>query len=141
MKLRALRLHGFKSFADRTEIAFNEGITAVVGPNGCGKSNISDAVRWVLGEQRPTAIRGARMEEAIFQGSVNRRQVSRASVSVEFSNEDGAFSLPFGVVEDRKNGIPGRGQRLLPEPCRMPPAGRAGGVPGHRARRECVRGH
>ena len=99
MKLRALRLHGFKSFADRTEIAFNEGITAVVGPNGCGKSNISDAVRWVLGEQRPTAIRGARMEEAIFQGSVNRRQVSRASVSVEFSNEDGAFSLPFGVVE------------------------------------------
>lgn len=99
MKLRALRLHGFKSFADRTEIAFNDGITAVVGPNGCGKSNISDAVRWVLGEQRPTAIRGAKMEEAIFQGSVNRRQVSRASVSVEFSNEDGAFSLPFGVVE------------------------------------------
>ena len=99
MKLRALRLHGFKSFADRTEIAFNDGITAVVGPNGCGKSNISDAVRWVLGEQRPTAIRGAKMEEAIFQGSVNRRQVGRASVSVEFSNEDGAFSLPFGVVE------------------------------------------
>ena len=99
MKLRALRLHGFKSFADRTEIAFNDGITAIVGPNGCGKSNISDAIRWVLGEQRPTAIRGGKMEEAIFQGTVNRRSVNRGSVSIEVSNEDGALALPFGVVE------------------------------------------
>ena len=99
MKLRALRLHGFKSFADRTEIAFNDGITAIVGPNGCGKSNISDAVRWVLGEQRPTAIRGAKMEEAIFQGAVNRRPINRGSVSIEVSNEDGTLALPFGVVE------------------------------------------
>ena len=79
MKLRSLRVHGFKSFADATEIQFHEGITAIVGPNGCGKSNISDAIRWVLGEQRPTAIRGAKMEEAIFQGSVNRRPRRRAS--------------------------------------------------------------
>jgi chromosome segregation protein len=99
MKLRALRLHGFKSFADRTEIAFHDGITAIVGPNGCGKSNISDAVRWVLGEQRPTAIRGARMEEAIFQGTVNRRPVNRGAVAMEISNEDGLLPVPFEEVE------------------------------------------
>ena len=99
MKLRAIRLHGFKSFADRTEILFNDGITAIVGPNGCGKSNISDAIRWVLGEQRPTAIRGAKMEEAIFQGTVNRRPVNRGSVSIEVTNEDGALPVPFSEVE------------------------------------------
>jgi chromosome segregation protein len=99
MKLRALRLHGFKSFADRTEIAFHDGITAIVGPNGCGKSNISDAVRWVLGEQRPTAIRGARMEEAIFQGTVNRRPVNRGAVAMEISNKDGLLPVPFEEVE------------------------------------------
>ena len=99
MKLRALRLHGFKSFADRTEILFNDGITAIVGPNGCGKSNISDAIRWVLGEQRPTAIRGAKMEEAIFQGTVSRRGVSRGTVSIEVTNEDGALPVPFSEVE------------------------------------------
>jgi chromosome segregation protein len=99
MKLRALRVHGFKSFADATEVEFHDGITAVVGPNGCGKSNISDAIRWVLGEQRPTAIRGAKMEEAIFQGSVNRRPVNRGSVTMTVSNEDGALPVPFEEVE------------------------------------------
>ena len=98
MKLRALRLHGFKSFADRTEILFNDGITAIVGPNGCGKSNISDAIRWVLGEQRPTAIRGVKMEEVIFQGTVNRGPVNRGSVSIEVTNEDGALPVPFSEV-------------------------------------------
>jgi chromosome segregation protein len=99
MKLKALRLHGFKSFADATEIDFHEGITAIVGPNGCGKSNISDAMRWVLGEQRPTAIRGAKMEEAIFQGTVNRRPVNRAEVSLLVSNEDAVLPVPFEEVE------------------------------------------
>jgi chromosome segregation protein len=99
MKLRTLRVHGFKSFADTTEIKFHEGITAIVGPNGCGKSNISDAIRWVLGEQRPTAIRGAKMEEAIFQGSVNRRPVNRGSVHMGLSNEDGLLPVPFEEVE------------------------------------------
>ena len=99
MKLKALRVHGFKSFADSTEIDFHEGITAVVGPNGCGKSNISDAIRWALGEQRPTAIRGAKMEEVIFQGTVNRRPVNRASVSLLVSNEDGSLPVPFEEVE------------------------------------------
>lgn len=99
MKLTALRLHGFKSFADRTEITFHDGITAVVGPNGCGKSNISDAIRWVLGEQRPTAIRGAKMEEAIFQGTVHRRPVNRGSVTMEIANPSGALPVPFEEVE------------------------------------------
>jgi len=99
MKLKALKVHGFKSFADSTEIEFHGGITAVVGPNGCGKSNISDAIRWVLGEQRPTAIRGAKMEEAIFQGSLNRRPVNRGTVSLIVSNEDGLLPVPFEEVE------------------------------------------
>lgn len=99
MKLRSLRLHGFKSFPDPTRIEFHDGITAVVGPNGCGKSNIGDAVRWVLGEQRPTAIRGAKMEEAIFQGTVARKPVNRGSVSMVVSNEDGVLPTPFEEVE------------------------------------------
>ena len=99
MKLRALRVHGFKSFADATKIDFHDGITAIVGPNGCGKSNIGDAIRWVLGEQRPTAIRGAKMEEAIFQGTVQRRPVNRGSVSLLVSNEDGVLPVPFEEVE------------------------------------------
>lgn len=99
MKLKRLRLKGFKSFADDTSVEFHDGITAVVGPNGCGKSNIADAIRWVLGEQRPTAIRGAKMEEAIFQGTVNRRPVNRGSVTLTISNEDGALPVPFEEVE------------------------------------------
>ncbi len=99
MRLKSLKVQGFKSFADATTVEFHEGITAVVGPNGCGKSNISDAIRWVLGEQRPTAIRGAKMEEAIFQGSVNRRPVNRGSVSLTVTNEDGALPVPFEEVE------------------------------------------
>ena len=99
MKLRSLRVHGFKSFADATTIEFHDGITAVVGPNGCGKSNISDAIRWVLGEQRPTAIRGAKMEEVIFQGTVGRRPVNRGSVSLTVTNEDGTLPIPFQEVE------------------------------------------
>jgi chromosome segregation protein len=98
MKIRALSLHGFKSFADRTRIDFHPGITAIVGPNGCGKSNISDALRWVLGEQRPSAIRGSRMEEAIFQGTAQRKPIHRAEVSLELSNEDGILSVPYDEV-------------------------------------------
>ncbi len=99
MKLRALKVHGFKSFADSTNVEFHDGITAVVGPNGCGKSNIGDAIRWVLGEQRPSAIRGSRMEEAIFQGTVGRRPVNRGSVSLVVSNEDGSLPIPLEEVE------------------------------------------
>ena len=99
MRLASLSLHGFKSFPERTDIEFHEGITAIVGPNGCGKSNISDAVRWVLGEQRPTVVRGSRMEEVIFQGTVHRRPINRGSVVLRVTNEDGVLPVPFGEVE------------------------------------------
>lgn len=102
MRLRSLTLQGFKSFADRTELHFHEGITAIVGPNGCGKSNISDAIRWVLGEQRPSAIRGARMEEAIFQGTLQRRQLNRAEVALVFSNDEGRLPVPQKELEIRR---------------------------------------
>ena len=99
MRLRGLRINGFKSFADTTEIRFHGGITAIVGPNGCGKSNIGDAIRWVLGEQRPTAIRSAKMEDVIFQGSVGRRPVNRSAVHLLVTNEDGLLPVPFEEVE------------------------------------------
>jgi len=98
LKIKSLTLHGFKSFADRTTVELHDGITAIVGPNGCGKSNISDALRWVLGEQRPTAIRGSRMEEAIFGGTEERRPIHRAEVTLELSNEDGALPVPYSEV-------------------------------------------
>jgi chromosome segregation protein len=102
MKLRRLTLQGFKSFADRTELSFHDGITAIVGPNGCGKSNISDAIRWVLGEQRASAIRGSKMEEAIFQGTTQRRALARAEVSLQFDNEQQILAVPHRDVEIRR---------------------------------------
>ncbi len=98
MRLTKLEIHGFKSFADRTDMVFEPGVTAIVGPNGCGKSNVSDAVRWVLGEQRARALRGAKMEEVIFQGSSARRAVNLAEVSLHFENDDGALDIPFREV-------------------------------------------
>ena len=98
MRLTKLDIHGFKSFADRTDMVFEPGVTAIVGPNGCGKSNVSDAVRWVLGEQRARALRGAKMEEVIFQGSSARRAVNVAEVSLHFENDDGALDIPFREV-------------------------------------------
>ena len=98
MRLTKLELHGFKSFADRTELVFEPGATAIVGPNGCGKSNVSDAIRWVLGEQRARALRGAKMDEVIFQGSSARRPVNIAEVSLHFENDDGALHIPFREV-------------------------------------------
>lgn len=121
MKLRSLHLHGFKSFADRTELRFHDGITAIVGPNGCGKSNISDAIRWVLGEQRASAIRGAKMEEAIFQGTQERRALNRAEVALGFSNEDGRLAVAFDEVEVRRILFREGGSeyQLNRNPCRL----------------------
>ncbi|UCF39882.1 MAG: chromosome segregation protein SMC [Gemmatimonadota bacterium] len=98
MKLTRLELSGFKSFADGTELAFEDGITAIVGPNGCGKSNISDAVRWVLGEQRARLLRSARMDDVIFQGSVKRRPINVADVALVFDNSDGVLPISYHEV-------------------------------------------
>ncbi len=98
MKLTRLALSGFKSFAVSVDLAFDEGVTAIVGPNGCGKSNISDAVRWVLGEQRTRMLRGARMEDVIFHGSAKRKPVSLADVTLVFDNGDGALPISYHEV-------------------------------------------
>ncbi len=98
MYLKRIELHGFKSFADRTELEFRPGITAVVGPNGSGKSNISDAVRWVLGEQSAKSLRGAKMEDIIFAGSDSRKGVNYGEVSLTLDNSDGALDLDFMEV-------------------------------------------
>src|SRR5919107_1109641 len=121
MRLTKLELHGFKSFADHTQLVFEPGATMIVGPNGCGKSNVSDAVRWVLGEQRARALRGAKMEEVIFQGSSARRAVNVAEVSLHFDNEDGALPLPFReVVITRRLSRSGESEYFLNRaPCRL----------------------
>ncbi len=98
MRLKKLEIHGFKSFADRTEIVFHEGITGIVGPNGSGKSNIGDAMRWVLGEQSARVLRGTRMEDIIFNGTAKRKQASYCEVSLVFDNEDGALKSNFAEV-------------------------------------------
>lgn len=98
MLLRRLEAYGFKSFAEKTELEFGQGITAIVGPNGSGKSNISDAIRWALGEQSLRTLRGAKMEDVIFAGSANRRQLGVAEVSLVFDNTDGKLPLDFNEV-------------------------------------------
>ncbi|WP_458119211.1 chromosome segregation protein SMC [Paenibacillus sp. Z6-24] len=98
MFLKRIELSGFKSFADKTEMEFVKGITAVVGPNGSGKSNISDGIRWVLGEQSAKSLRGGKMEDIIFAGSDSRKAVSYSEVSLTLDNEDQALPLDFNEV-------------------------------------------
>ncbi len=89
MKIRRLEIQGFKSFADRTSFEFGDGISSIVGPNGCGKSNVVDAIKWVLGDMSPRSLRGKRMEDVIFAGSRHRRAVGLAEVTLVLDNEDG----------------------------------------------------
>jgi chromosome segregation protein len=85
MRLERLEIHGFKSFSDRSELAFDKGVTAIVGPNGCGKSNVADAITWVMGEQSAKSLRGERMEDVIFNGSDARKPTASAEVRLRFS--------------------------------------------------------
>ena len=98
LRLKKLELYGFKSFAQRTEIVFDEGITGIVGPNGSGKSNIGDAVRWVLGEQSAKTLRGASMSDVIFNGTQKRKPLSYCEVSLIFDNEDGQLPMQNAEV-------------------------------------------
>ncbi|MFL5425990.1 MAG: chromosome segregation SMC family protein, partial [Myxococcales bacterium] len=101
MKIRRLEISGFKSFADRVVFSFDDGVTGVVGPNGCGKSNVVDAIRWAMGEQSAKHLRGRSMEDVIFSGSESRPPTGMAEVSLTFQN-DGRLIPPqyagFGEI-------------------------------------------
>ncbi|MCX6054834.1 MAG: chromosome segregation protein SMC [Chloroflexi bacterium] len=97
-RLKALELHGYKTFASRVLFEFSGNITAIVGPNGSGKSNISDALRWVLGEQSYTILRGKKTEDMIFAGSDQRPRAGMASASITFDNEDGWLPIDYSEV-------------------------------------------
>ena len=101
LRLEKLEMIGFKSFLTRTEFHFNQGITAVVGPNGCGKSNIGDALNWVIGEQSVKSLRGDRMEDVIFNGSESRKPVGMAEVSLHMSNGGGSDEVESIVITRR----------------------------------------
>ncbi|QQS31616.1 MAG: chromosome segregation protein SMC [Acidobacteriota bacterium] len=100
-KLQRLEITGFKSFADHTEIVFTgNGITAVVGPNGCGKSNVSDAISWVLGEQRAKSLRGGEMKDVVFAGTKDRKPGGMAEVVLHLVRDDSTFDIDEGELED-----------------------------------------
>ncbi|TMQ68493.1 MAG: chromosome segregation protein SMC [Candidatus Eisenbacteria bacterium] len=98
MFLHKLEIQGFKSFVERTEVGFGEGITGVVGPNGCGKTNVSDAIRWVMGEQSAHQLRGDSMEDVIFSGSPGRKPLGLAEVHLTFRNDRGILPTEFSEV-------------------------------------------
>lgn len=98
MYLKQIEITGFKSFAEKTRLQFEPGMIAIVGPNGCGKSNVSDAIRWVLGEQRPTALRCAKMPDVIFNGTDSRKPLGMAEVSITFADCEGILEGGFNEV-------------------------------------------
>ena len=122
MQITKLKIFGFKSFAQRTEINFpTKGLTAVVGPNGCGKSNITDAIRWVLGEQRAATLRMSKMQDVIFSGTEERAAMSLAEVSIVIDNSDGALSSDYSeIIVTRRVHRDGSGEYLINnQECRL----------------------
>jgi chromosome segregation protein len=99
MRLKSLKVFGFKTFAEATTLEFIPGITAVVGPNGSGKSNLVDAIRWVLGEQSSRSLRSQKMEDVIFAGNTSRKPLGMAEVTLTFDNDDRALALDFAQVQ------------------------------------------
>ena len=98
MRLNKIEIKGFKSFGDKTIINFNSGVTGIVGPNGCGKSNIVDAIRWVLGEQKTKLLRSDKMENIIFNGSKSRKKLQLAEVSISFDNTKNLIPTEYSTV-------------------------------------------
>lgn len=121
MRLTKLEISGFKSFAKRTELIFESGITGILGPNGCGKSNISDAFRFVLGEQSARVLRGKKVEDFIFSGTETRRPLSYCQVSMYFDNSDGTLASPYSeVVVTRHSYRSGESEYFINKaPCRL----------------------
>ncbi|MCQ2104910.1 MAG: chromosome segregation protein SMC [Fibrobacter sp.] len=122
MQITKLKIFGFKSFAQRTEVNFpTKGLTAVVGPNGCGKSNITDAIRWVLGEQKAAALRMGKMQDVIFSGTEERAAMSLAEVSIVIDNSDGTLNSEYSeVVVTRRVHRDGSGEYLINnQECRL----------------------
>jgi len=121
MRIKKIELIGFKSFAERTEIQLGEGATCVVGPNGCGKSNISDAIRWVFGERSAKLLRGSRMEDVIFNGTEFRKPTGMAEVSITIENADHRLAIDYDeVVLTRRLYRSGQSEYLLNRtPCRL----------------------
>jgi chromosome segregation protein len=124
VRIKSLELNGFKSFVDKTRLDFRDGITGVVGPNGCGKSNVVDAMRWVMGEQAPRRLRGKGMEDVIFVGSEGRAPVGMAEVVLTFDNGDGAGPSALSSYSEiqvaRRLFRSGESEYLLNKtPCRL----------------------
>ncbi|MFQ6676554.1 MAG: AAA family ATPase, partial [Fidelibacterota bacterium] len=121
MYISQLSLHGFKSFARSEKLKFHEGITAVVGPNGCGKTNIVDAIRWVLGEQKYSLLRGSRMDDIIFNGSDSKKPLNVCQVSLLIHNTEGKLPVEYTDVEiSRRAFRNGESEYMINRtPCRL----------------------
>ncbi|MBC8311469.1 MAG: chromosome segregation protein SMC [Candidatus Marinimicrobia bacterium] len=121
MYISKLKIQGFKSFLNKTELNFGEGITTVVGPNGCGKTNIVDAIRWILGEQKTSVLRSTKMEDVIFNGSKNRKPVGMCEASLTIHNNMGMLPTEYTDVEiTRRLFRSGESEYLLNKtPCRL----------------------
>jgi len=121
LRLKQLEIFGFKSFAQKVTIPFDPGITAIVGPNGCGKSNVVEAIRWVLGEQRPGSFRSHRMEDVIFGGTRDRKPLNIAEASLVIDNSSGILRVDYGeVMLTRRLYRSGESDYLLNRvPCRL----------------------
>ena len=153
MRLSRLHINGFKSFPDRAELGFDGGVTAIVGPNGCGKSNVVDAIKWVLGEQSAKSLRGERMEDVIFNGSDARKPTAAAEVRLKLTNVaqaamravadvDALLDEPPLITRDIEIGrrLYRSGRERVPDRRRgLPAAGRPRPADGFGTRRESLR--
>ena len=121
MHLKQIDIIGFKSFGEKTRLQFEPGMISIVGPNGCGKSNVSDAIRWVLGEQRPTSLRCSRMTDLVFNGTDTRKPLGMAEVAITFTDCEGSLDTDFNEVTiARRIFRSGDGQYFINKnPCRL----------------------